>query len=885
MGAREIGTKDAPSSTPFANKLPQAAASHGAVRGAAVDSPAQAAGAEGIGSVASSLYGVKPGHGSKITALADSVTLFGKMFGAPSVQKETQASSASQGVPSLRNGFSTGLPAMGGLFDWARDVMHVGSEIASPAKETPKTPEEQVAEAVKRSEEKLSTGFLDPVTQNEARDAMNTMLKLPPELQGKALAKLDPDSFGRLLSTVPEAEREGFKSLVDNTHDPERKLLLWAEYHKSKVANDAAKEKEKTKDEGGFWSQSAEQKDNQKKNERRGEIVKGTKSEVDEETAFLLDKVKAGKLSEADLTKYMAAKDSEHQSEMKDNKEIHGTLETLSDQDRVAFVAKHAENKLARGFLNPVTDGDANNALDTIKTLPPALQGKVVEQMDHGAFEHLISEVPDEQRAQFDTLMKNTHDPERKLKLWGEYHKAEVKQDAKAEKEKTKDEGDFWSQTAEQKNNARINKRRNEIVDSTKSEVDDEVAFLLEKNKAGGLTETEVDKLSQRKEHEHQIEKSYNVNLVNDKGARSGGTKIAWTDDELTAIESGLARMPKDHVTGNTLLKEIRRSDMQKEDKDKLAKDPSYSPRVGGDHNNGVIRIYDLGVNGIYRHTGDARQLADPNIVPAAGNTLSALEETVVHEFGHDIHDQNPEAFKAFQKAAGWQSGFDSGNLADKGLTAKQIEDLKDKKVNDVIVDGKRYVLDPYNEGLFGGARFLSADEGAIPTLANGAAKNPANVALGLDGDTWDYARTNYKDHFAETYQKAVHTPEKLAHDLVDAPQQRVSGLTAQRDAKKAAVEALKTRQPPPSAAEQKAVQKSFDDVQKQLVDAQSNQTAQRQQFDIMRNDVFHTDRATATTAQRLRDKGIAPDKVQEFMDKAARAATPEQVDFIAQGY
>ena len=132
---------------------------------------------------------------------------------------------------------------MGRMFDWARDVMHVGSGTTSTPKEIPKTPEEQVAEAVKRSEEKLSTGFLNPVTKNEARDAMNTMLKLPPELQGKALAKLDPDSFGRLLSTVPEAEREGFKSLVDNTHDPERKLLLWAEYHKSKVANDAAKEK------------------------------------------------------------------------------------------------------------------------------------------------------------------------------------------------------------------------------------------------------------------------------------------------------------------------------------------------------------------------------------------------------------------------------------------------------------------------------------------------------------------------------------------------------------------------------------------------------------------------------------------------------------------
>lgn len=941
MGALEFETKKSSTPAPFSSKVPPAEVLHGAVSDSVGRGASGSVEASATGPAMSSLHGVQDGLGGSGTgALSGAVTLFAKMYGVPHAGEAAPELPGSQAGASLHNGFSAGFTQLSGLLGWARTLFPSGGAMnapgpaatpapthhptdgapstlpapaASPTAPTtdttpkpapapdstsapsptvlqspggdPKTPQ-QVADAVAHSQENLTTGFLNPVTKEEARDAMNTMLRLPPELQGGAIEKLDPDSFGRLLSTVPEAEREQFKALVDNTHDPERKLRLWAEYHKSKVANDAAKEKEKTKDEGGFFSQSAEQKENQKKNEQRDEIVKSTKSEVDEETAFLLDKVKAGKLSEADLSKYMAAKDAEHQGELKDNKEIHGTLDGLSDQDRVEFVAKHAEKKLARGFLDPVTDAEAGNALDTIKTLPPALQGKVVERMDHGAFERLVSEVPDDQREQFDTLMKNTHDPERKLKLWGEYHKAEVKHDAKKEKEKTADEGGFFSQTATQKENERLNDRRDKIVKSTRTEVDDEVEFLLKKSQSGGLTEAEVDKLSQRKEHEHQIEMKYNVNLVNDQGARSSnGSKIAWTDDELTAIESGLARMPKSHVTGNKLLKEIRRSDMQGEDKDKLAKDPNYRPHVGGDHNDGVIRIYDLGVNGIYRHTGDTRQMADPRIMPAAGPTLSPLEETIVHEFGHDIHDQNPEAFKHFQQAAGWQSGFDSDDLANKGLTEQQIKDLKDKKVADVVVDGRRYVLDPYSKGLFGGARFLSSDDGAIPTLASGAATNPANVALGLSGDTWDYARTNYKDHFAETYQKAIHTPEKLAHDLLDAPQQRANSLTMQRDAKKTALEALKTRQPPPSPAEQQAVQTSFDDAQKQLDDAQRDQGAQRQQFDIMRNEVFHTDQATATTAQRLRDKGVPPDKVQEFLDKAARASTPEQIDFIAQGY
>lgn len=44
-----------------------------------------------------------------------------------------------------------------------------------------------------------------------------------------------------------------------------------------------------------------------------------------------------------------------------------------------------------------------------------------------------------------------------------------------------------------------------------------------------------------------------------------------------------------------------------------------------------------------------------------------------------------------------------------------------------------------------------------------------------IGADNWAYARTSPEEHFAELYTKAVHQPETLRVDLVEAPAARVA--------------------------------------------------------------------------------------------------------------
>ncbi|HWO19811.1 MAG TPA: hypothetical protein VNO30_13590, partial [Kofleriaceae bacterium] len=266
----------------------------------------------------------------------------------------------------------------------------------------------------------------------------------------------------------------------------------------------------------------------------------------------------------------------------------------------------------------------------------------------------------------------NTHDPERKLKLWGEYHKLHVENDAKTTADVR------WSpieSNEQQRKNLYKNKVRNETVSDTKDEVDDEIAFL-EKQKAGTLTEADIKELERRKEHEHQIELKYNVNLTNKEDKNTDGQKLAWTDSGLDEIESALAHMPKEHINGNM---EINRDIADKE-----------RPLAGGKYRDGVITIYNPGVTGPYGHTGDLHELADPKLKDVNGQQLSKtgdeikpLEQVLNHEFGHAVHDQNSEVFRRYQAAAGWQSDVSEKQMRKAGIPAAAIEVLKKDKDKD----------------------------------------------------------------------------------------------------------------------------------------------------------------------------------------------------------
>lgn len=152
-----------------------------------------------------------------------------------------------------------------------------------------------VDDAVAKSHRKMERSTADwAVTDSEAVEAMNNLNSLPDTEQSQAIKQLDKDDFNKLLHEVPGERREEFKSLVDNTHDPERKLELWGEYHKSHVADDAKKDTGATMDEGWWPFESKEQDKNRHLNKIRNQTVSSNNDEVDDELAFLEEKQKAG---------------------------------------------------------------------------------------------------------------------------------------------------------------------------------------------------------------------------------------------------------------------------------------------------------------------------------------------------------------------------------------------------------------------------------------------------------------------------------------------------------------------------------------------------------------------------------------------------------------
>ena len=402
---------------------------------------------------------------------------------------------------------------LGSLFDWLA---------ATPTTHNkPKTDKEQVEEALASSQASLTPqggflGFGKEVAGKDATKALDALLGLPPKLQGDAIAQMDAESFSRLLSKVPIKDRERFKGLIENTQDPDRKLMLFAGYHKAHVENDARAEREKTSDEGSWlWGRSPTQKENQRKNEQRDKLVDSSQQEVDEETAFLRDRAKAGKLSPEDINKYMAAKESEHKGEMSDLTERIGTLDGLPGDERADYIRQQAEKNLKEeGWIWKSVPADkAKRAMDQLRALPPELQGKAIEKMDEESFERFLKQMPEEKRDQFGELLKNTQDPERKLRLWGEAHKAQAHRDAKKEHESTQDEGHWYWRTEQQTENRRINKRRDEIVERTDREADEEVNYLRDLNEerrdahcsgCGCLGSTQRARASDRDEVQHQ---------------------------------------------------------------------------------------------------------------------------------------------------------------------------------------------------------------------------------------------------------------------------------------------------------------------------------------------------------------------------------------------
>lgn len=608
------------------------------------------------------------------------------------------------------------------------------------------TPEDakqkQVDDAVKFATEKLSRSATDwVITDEDGRAAMNTLKGLLPEQQSKAIEKLDPTTFGSLLSEVPEKERAQFQALVDNCHDPARKLALFAATHKSVVQNDADK------------ARAANPTDPNA--DARDAIVAQTKQEVDDELVFLQKKAQEGKLSESEVQKYIDSKTDEHKTEMLSNKNQVGTLAGLPDADRVAYVKETADKLLGRTATDwQVTDGEAGKALNLLTALPPHLQGEAIKNLDKDAFENLLSQVPEGDHERFKTLVDHCLDPERKLKLWGQFHKAKVRSDAAADKEKTKDEGSLLHQTEEQKLNEKQNERRSKIVSTTADEVDDEVKFLLGQQEKGvPLTLADVDKLMERKTLESQVELKHLVNLTHQLDS-DPAKRATWSKGELMDVMATFDKLPEEHVRKNPHLRELQRR--------------VFDPKTGdvADHSKGHINFHGLSA-------GDQANVKHHRMGHLG---VDVIQGTVTHEIGHNLHDYKyKDQFGKIQEQAVW-----------------------DKNILKPADDPNRVVKNnPYGLG------YVSYQDGTIPTTNNAG--------------TWEYGRSNEYDHFAEMYSKMVNLPQQTQRDMMGDPSQVVSNEEAKLVLAEQTLTAMKPGDPGYDAAskardeQQKTVDKARD--------------------------------------------------------------------------
>jgi hypothetical protein len=539
------------------------------------------------------------------------------------------------------------------------------------------------------------------------------------------------------------------------------------------------------------------------------------------------------------------------------------------------------------GIFNIVTDGEAVAAMNTVNSLPPELQGKVIDKMDDGSFNNLLDEVPEERREEFDSMVDTVGSPERKIRLWAEQHKSQADNE---EERRREDEGHWWNQSVAEKESERKNDRRSEIVGETKKEVNDEVKHLLGKE---DLTIDQVNEVIGRKDLEHDIEMKYNVNLTNERGLRTSdrevggvakwkkGDKIVWSEDELREVESALARMPTEHVEGNKLLKNIHRDAVK-------VRDGEEKTNVGGDHSGGRIRVFDTGVVGNYRHTGQARELSDHHICPQCGARIARVEEVVIHEIGHDVHDQNKSTHDAHSDAAGWEKKLDEDALSGRGLTKEQIDDIKAGKR--VVHDGQVFVKDPYKDG-----NFLAHNQDSIPEGDRDLSE--ADKKKSREWREWSYGRSNYKDHFAEHYMKAVLKPETLHEDLVEAPQAAVdrdqSDLEAAQqrieDDERALAEAKKQGLDEPTT---RALQENIDSsrraaekAEEALKQSKEDRDNLRTQYDLMREDIFGAPKMAADAEARLRSQGVEEARLEQFRDEAEKAHTRQQIEMLERKY
>jgi hypothetical protein len=151
------------------------------------------------------------------------------------------------------------------------------------------------------------------------------------------------------------------------------------------------------------------------------------------------------------------------------------------------------------------------------------------------------------------------------------------------------------------------------------------------------------------------------------------------------------------------------------------------------------------------------------------------------------------------------------------------------------------------------------------------------------EGQGWQYAGAAPEEHFAEVYAKALQVPETLHAELIAQPQASYDAAHKEFiQAQQALIGAMSSGDWTLIAPNQK----KLNEVQQRLIDTSVQLTSRKQQWEIMRKDVFGvTDDDVERRARILKSQGADAGRVDLFRKQAGKAMTSKQLDRLSAKY
>src|SRR5262249_31434475 len=141
----------------------------------------------------------------------------------------------------------------------------------------------------------------------------------------------------------------------------------------------------------------------------------------------------------------------------------------------------------------------------------------------------------------------------------------------------------------------------------------------------------ELADLIARKQLEHDLEERFGISLTCSGG--EGRDRAGWKLDELRQLDAALSQLPPELLGGKPNHQQIRRERVQVSQDRQGNRVEDRNTGGTSDQSTGIIRIFDAGTAGRMRNTGAASS--------STGGAITVLQETLVHEIGHNLQLQN----------------------------------------------------------------------------------------------------------------------------------------------------------------------------------------------------------------------------------------------------